>query len=49
MVGREIPFDPNATLISEGAWDEKENRFCGVAYRILNVTYSWANVLLEIA
>ena len=26
---------PNATLIAEGAWDEKENKFCGVACRIL--------------
>uniref|UniRef100_A0A7N2LI02 DUF2921 domain-containing protein n=1 Tax=Quercus lobata TaxID=97700 RepID=A0A7N2LI02_QUELO len=26
---------PNATLIAEGAWDEKENKFCGVACSIL--------------
>nr|POF14383.1 hypothetical protein CFP56_78488 [Quercus suber] len=26
---------PNATLIAEGAWDEKDNQFCGVACRIL--------------
>ncbi|KAL0009078.1 hypothetical protein SO802_010580 [Lithocarpus litseifolius] len=26
---------PNATLIAEGAWDENENKFCGVACRIL--------------
>nr|POE62720.1 hypothetical protein CFP56_26480 [Quercus suber] len=26
---------PNATLIAEGAWDEKENKFCGVVCRIL--------------
>ena len=39
----EFLFDPNATLIAEGAWVEKENRFCGVACRILNVTDSWAN------
>nr|POE95950.1 nac domain-containing protein 7 [Quercus suber] len=26
---------PNATLIAEGAWDEKDNQFCSVACRIL--------------
>lgn len=36
--GYEFPFRPNTTLISEGVWDEKENRFCGVACRILNFT-----------
>ncbi|KAK7827654.1 hypothetical protein CFP56_030901 [Quercus suber] len=33
--GMEIEFPgPNATLIAEGAWDEKDNQFCGVACRI---------------
>ncbi|XVF27645.1 hypothetical protein REPUB_Repub14bG0126100 [Reevesia pubescens] len=32
-----FPFDPNTTLIGEGAWDEKKNRLCGVACRLLNV------------
>ncbi|KAG6694664.1 hypothetical protein I3842_09G060100 [Carya illinoinensis] len=41
--GYEFPFDPNTTLIAEAEWDEKENRLCGVACRILNVTESWAN------
>ncbi|XP_022715877.1 uncharacterized protein LOC111275048 [Durio zibethinus] len=31
-----FPFDPNTTLIGEGAWDEKKNRVCGVACRVLN-------------
>lgn len=26
---------PNTTLIAEGAWDEKENKFCGVVCKIL--------------
>ncbi|MBA0724159.1 hypothetical protein Golax_020867 [Gossypium laxum] len=30
-----FPFDPNTTLIGEGAWDQKKNSFCGVACRIL--------------
>ncbi|GMI77620.1 hypothetical protein like AT4G21700 [Hibiscus trionum] len=30
------PFDPNTTLIGEGAWDEKKNGVCGVACRVLN-------------
>ncbi|XP_058725086.1 uncharacterized protein LOC131596450 [Vicia villosa] len=29
---------PNTTLISEGVWDENENRLCAVACRILNIT-----------
>ncbi|XWS12649.1 hypothetical protein CRYUN_Cryun37aG0108200 [Craigia yunnanensis] len=28
-------FDPN-TLVGEGAWDEKKNRVCGAACRVLN-------------
>lgn len=45
--GFPFPFDPNVTLIAEGAWDEMENRLCGVACRILNVTAgSWANVFV---
>lgn len=35
-----FPFDPNTTLIAEGVWDEKENRLCAVACRILNFTES---------
>ncbi|KAK8607950.1 hypothetical protein V6N13_023394 [Hibiscus sabdariffa] len=31
-----FPFDPNSTLIGEGAWDEKKNVVCGVACRVLN-------------
>ncbi|KAE8719926.1 Glucan synthase-like 1 isoform 1 [Hibiscus syriacus] len=31
-----FPFDPNTTLIAEGAWDEKKNGVCGVACRVLN-------------
>ncbi|KAK7302787.1 hypothetical protein RJT34_13683 [Clitoria ternatea] len=31
-----FPFYPNATLVSEGVWDEKENRLCAVGCRILN-------------
>ncbi|KAK7827661.1 hypothetical protein CFP56_030899 [Quercus suber] len=26
---------PNATLIAEGAWDEKDNQLCGIVCRIL--------------
>ncbi|MED6130655.1 hypothetical protein PIB30_002769 [Stylosanthes scabra] len=33
-----FPFYPNTTLISEGVWDEKENRLCATACRILNFT-----------
>uniref|UniRef100_A0A7N2LHD1 DUF2921 domain-containing protein n=1 Tax=Quercus lobata TaxID=97700 RepID=A0A7N2LHD1_QUELO len=34
--GMEFEFPgPNATLIAEGAWDEKDNQFWGVACRIL--------------
>ncbi|KAK7331935.1 hypothetical protein VNO80_28680 [Phaseolus coccineus] len=36
-----FPFHPNTTLVSEGKWDEKENRLCAVACRILNFTESW--------
>ncbi|XP_075645107.1 uncharacterized protein LOC142616107 [Castanea sativa] len=36
LIAMESEFpSPNATLIAEGAWDEKENKFCGVACRIL--------------
>lgn len=38
-----FPFYPNTTLISEGMWDEKENRLCAVACRILNFTEPWVN------
>ncbi|XP_061375573.1 uncharacterized protein LOC133317710 [Gastrolobium bilobum] len=38
-----FPFYPNTTLISEGMWDEKENRLCAVACRILNFTESWVD------
>ncbi|XP_039037445.1 uncharacterized protein LOC120174755 [Hibiscus syriacus] len=30
------PFDPNTTLIAEGAWDEKKNGVFGVACRVSN-------------
>ncbi|CAK9143802.1 unnamed protein product [Ilex paraguariensis] len=29
-------FHPNTTLVGEGPWDEKKNRLCMVACRILN-------------
>ncbi|KAK7412344.1 hypothetical protein VNO78_03799 [Psophocarpus tetragonolobus] len=38
-----FPFYPNMTLVSEGMWDEKENRLCAVACRILNFTEAWVN------
>ncbi|KAK7327884.1 hypothetical protein VNO77_21977 [Canavalia gladiata] len=37
-----FPFYPNATLVSEGMWDEKESRLCAVACRILNINESWS-------
>ncbi|CAK9327432.1 unnamed protein product [Citrullus colocynthis] len=33
-------FVPSDTLIAEGIWDQKENRLCAVACRILNYTQS---------
>lgn len=36
-------FVPSDTLIAEGIWDQKENRLCAVACRILNLTESLAN------
>ncbi|XP_027333990.1 uncharacterized protein LOC113848765 [Abrus precatorius] len=41
-----FPFYTNATLVSEGMWDEKENRLCAVACRILNFTESGSNPLV---
>ncbi|KAL1335939.1 hypothetical protein HN51_030368 [Arachis hypogaea] len=38
-----FPFYPNTTLISEGVWDEKENRLCASACRILNFTGDLGN------
>ncbi|MED6138071.1 hypothetical protein PIB30_070906 [Stylosanthes scabra] len=38
-----FPFYPNTTLISEGVWDEKENRLCATACRILNFTGALGN------
>ncbi|XVE88042.1 hypothetical protein DITRI_Ditri19aG0036900 [Diplodiscus trichospermus] len=38
---RVFPFDPNTTLMGEGAWDEK-NSVCGVACRVLNFRDSLA-------
>lgn len=38
-----FPFYPNATLVSEGVWDEKENRLCAVGCQILNFTESGVN------
>ncbi|XP_022994109.1 uncharacterized protein LOC111489937 [Cucurbita maxima] len=36
-------FVPSNTLIAEGIWDQKENRLCAVACRILNYTQSLTN------
>ncbi|XP_039158200.1 LOW QUALITY PROTEIN: uncharacterized protein LOC120288336 [Eucalyptus grandis] len=33
-------FDPSTTLIGEGEWDSKANRWCAVACRILNLSMS---------
>ncbi|GKV10905.1 hypothetical protein SLEP1_g22210 [Rubroshorea leprosula] len=41
-----FPFDPNTTLIAEGAWDKEENRLYGVACRILNFTRSTADAFV---
>ncbi|KAK8330767.1 hypothetical protein V6Z12_A10G028800 [Gossypium hirsutum] len=41
-----FPFDPNKTLIGEGAWDEKKNSFCGVACRILKFGNSLNGTLI---
>lgn len=41
-----FPFDPNTTLIGEGAWDDKKNRLCGVACRVLNFRDSLTNASL---
>ncbi|XP_062013156.1 uncharacterized protein LOC133729615 [Rosa rugosa] len=35
-----FPFVPSTTFIAEGEWDEKGNRLCAVACRILNFTES---------
>ncbi|XP_039006192.1 uncharacterized protein LOC120133740 [Hibiscus syriacus] len=42
------PFDPNTTLIAEGAWDEKKNGVFGVACRVSNFRDS-LSVLLSLA
>ncbi|PQM34140.1 uncharacterized protein Pyn_12839 [Prunus yedoensis var. nudiflora] len=44
--GIKFPFDPHTTFITEGAWDEKENRLCAVACRILNFTESLTNAFV---
>ncbi|KAF8029957.1 hypothetical protein BT93_E2391 [Corymbia citriodora subsp. variegata] len=36
-------FDPSTTLIGEGEWDSKANRWCAVACRILNFSTSLAD------
>lgn len=41
--GSRFPFEPSATFIGEGVWDENENQLCGVACRIQTVTESLAN------
>ncbi|KAF8388559.1 hypothetical protein HHK36_027234 [Tetracentron sinense] len=41
--GYNQPFAPNTTLVVEGAWDEKKNRLCVVACRILNISESLGN------
>ncbi|KAM1235533.1 hypothetical protein ACFX13_005066 [Malus domestica] len=41
-----FPFDPKTTFIAEGAWNEKENRLCVVACRILNFTESLTNAFV---
>lgn len=33
-----LSFDPKTALVGEGGWNEKDDRFCGVACRILNVS-----------
>ncbi|KAF5728908.1 hypothetical protein HS088_TW21G01062 [Tripterygium wilfordii] len=35
-----FPFDPHTTLVAEGSWDQKKNRLCAVACRIMNITES---------
>ena len=37
------PFNPSTTLVGEARWDDKRNRLCVVACRILNTTNSLAN------
>ncbi|XP_010529413.1 PREDICTED: uncharacterized protein LOC104806284 [Tarenaya hassleriana] len=37
-------FDPDTTLLAEGAWDPEKNRFCGVACRISNFSAGHAAV-----
>ena len=41
-----FPFDPETTFIAEGPWNEKENRLCAVACRILNFTDSLTNAFV---
>ncbi|POO00069.1 hypothetical protein TorRG33x02_041960 [Trema orientale] len=41
--GLGFPFTPSTTLVAEGAWNTKENRFCAVACRISNYSESFAN------
>ncbi|XP_050213535.1 uncharacterized protein LOC126664942 [Mercurialis annua] len=42
-VGYERPFDPNTMLVGEGVWDEKTDRLCVVACRVLNIKESLVN------
>ncbi|KAL6201452.1 hypothetical protein ACLB2K_025166 [Fragaria x ananassa] len=41
-----FPFVPSTTLIAEGEWDEKGNRLCAIACRILNFTESLTGALV---
>ncbi|KAK9906973.1 hypothetical protein M0R45_002583 [Rubus argutus] len=41
-----FPFVPSTTFIAEGEWDEKGNRLCSVACRILNFTESLTSALV---
>lgn len=41
-----FPFVPSTTFIAEGEWDEKGNRLCTVACRILNFTESLTSALV---
>ncbi|RVW93131.1 hypothetical protein CK203_031377 [Vitis vinifera] len=42
------PFNPSTTLVGEARWDDKRNRLCVVACRILNTTDSLANARVGI-
>ncbi|GAV88561.1 DUF2921 domain-containing protein [Cephalotus follicularis] len=46
LTGGSFPFDPNTTLIAEGAWDEEKNQLCAVACRVMNFTESLSNAFV---